>query len=137
MTHWTEKYMRIPFKEGGRSFAGCDCGGLALLVLREEKGVLAADFTEYNAADFRQRLGFARLGKGIDELMREWVVVERPRPFDLCRFRYAGVPCHVGIYIGPCGFLHCERKINTAVTRHNDPHWSANFIEFRRHRELL
>lgn len=137
MKHWTEKYINIPFKEGGRNFEGCDCGGLVLLALKLEKGVLATDFTEYETADFRHMRGYEKLGKGVQELMREWEVVKQPRPFDLCRFHYAGAPCHVGIYVGSEGFLHVERKINTRLTKLNDPHWSANFIEFRRHKELL
>lgn len=37
------RYAEIPYAERGRSFDGCDCYGLAILVLRHEFGVALPD----------------------------------------------------------------------------------------------
>ena len=35
MTAWTDKFMAIPFVDGGRSRAGADCFGLYAIVVRD------------------------------------------------------------------------------------------------------
>lgn len=136
--NWTDKYIGIPFTEGGRDFAGCDCGGLVLLALRLEKGVTALDFNDYGKGAFKTLRGFALLGEGIESLMHEWLPVDVPRAFDLVRFRYGRLPCHVGIYAGSCTFLHVEEAQGVArITDMNDLSWGPRFVDFRRHRELM
>lgn len=139
--HWTDPYINIEFKEGGRDFSGCDCGGLALLVLRREKGILPPDFTDYSPEDFKTRGGHARLGSGVEALMRECtVVVERPQPFDLVRYRHGGYPMHIGIWTGfPLQeVLHIEEAgLFARLIPFADHHWRQNFLEFRRHVALV
>lgn len=138
MTHWTGKYIGIPFVEGGRDFSGCDCGGLVLLALKLEKGVIASDFNNYGKREFKNMCGYAVLGQGIEELMKEWIPVDEPLPFDLVRFRYGRLPCHVGIYAGNGKFLHVEESQGVArITDMNDLSWGPRFVDFRRHRELM
>ena len=43
MPPWTDKYMAVPFKDGGRGWRGADCLGLYLLVLATECRLLIAD----------------------------------------------------------------------------------------------
>lgn len=140
-TYWTDPYIGIPFVEGGRDFSGCDCGGLMLLVLRMEKGIIASDFNAYSSADFRMRGGgYARLSAGVEDLMKEWVAVDRPQPFDLVRYRYGRYPVHVGIWTGFSGqeVLHVEEAGQFArLIAFDDLHWRRNFIEFRRYKDLM
>lgn len=138
MSAWTDKYIGIPFLPGGRSSGGCDCGGLVLLALREEKGILASDFNSYGRTEFRGMGGLTKLGAGIETLMTEWLVVSEPAAFDLVRYRYGRAPCHVGIYARPGKILHVEEKQAFArLMDFTDPVWRPRFIEFRRHRELM
>ncbi len=138
-TNWSDKYLNIPFVRGGRDYAGCDCGGLVLLVYRDELGLFPTDFTAYEAADFRYPQGYRKLAEALEGLMGEWVPVEEPLPFDLVRFRYGRACCHVGLYISQAaGFLHVEEaQAVSRVTPLNDLYWGRNCIEFRRYRELL
>ena len=135
---WTEKYIGLPFVEGGRTLAGCDCGGLVLLVLLVERGIRAADFHAYSRLNFRGK-GFAALADGMESLAaREWHVVTEPRPLDAVRFRYGRYPCHVGIYVDQGMFLHVEESQGAVarLTDLNDLVWRPSFVDFLRHREM-
>lgn len=41
---WTDRYLEIPFRDGGRSFAGADCLGLYALILLHEAATQMPDF---------------------------------------------------------------------------------------------
>lgn len=71
--------------------------------------------------------------------MREWVVVEKPLPFDLVRFRYGRYPSHVGMWAGyRNNFLHVEKNGGVArLAPITDALWGPRFFEFRRHRLLM
>jgi len=86
MLNWTDRYIGIPFKEGGRDFSGCDCAGLVLLALREETGIQALDFTEYERLDFAGMAGYEKLSSLIERAMSEWCEADEPQAFDLARF---------------------------------------------------
>ena len=106
MPSWTDKYISppIPFVPRGRGFSGCDCGGLVLLVLKEEFGVVARDTEmEYEAAHFERMTHAKRavLEEAIGDAMREWCPVGRDevRPGDMAVFAPKGVPSHVGVVV--------------------------------------
>ena len=140
MTHWTDKYIGIPFVAGGRDANGCDCAGLVLLVLKQELGVEAIDFQNYEKAAFRRMEGY----KGLGELMEQaaaaqWTVVDKPKAFDIVRFRYGRYPSHVGLYAGYRDyFLHVEESARFAqLERLSGLSWGPRFIEFRRHQSQM
>lgn len=138
--NWSDKYIGIPFVEGGRDFHGCDCGGLVLLVLRCEKGIIGRDFTAYELEDFKTRRGLMTIGKGIDAVVaEEWEPVSgEPRAFDLLRFNTGKASCHVGIYVGDGRFLHVES--GRGQTAHleclNSLVWGPKLFAVCRHRAL-
>ena len=134
---WSNRYIDVPFKEGGRSLEGCDCGGLVWLIMKQEAGVCITDFQDYGLKEFTSPSGFASLGRGVDSVMDEWLVVDKPKALDLVRFRVGRAPCHVGIYVGQGWFIHSEKEyIFSRLARLNEPAWQRRFIEFRRHRDL-
>ena len=139
MPNWTDRYIGIPFVEVGRDFNGCDCAGLVLLALREETGIQALDFTEYERLDFAGMAGYEKLGGLIERAMSEWRVVDRPQAFDLARFYHGRYPCHVGLWTGyGNAFLHVDRRGTFArLTPSTDLSWGKRFFEFRRHHTLL
>jgi len=138
MRNWTDRYIGIPFIEGGRDFSGCDCAGLVLLALREECGISALDFTEYERLDFAGMAGYGKLGGLIERAMREWCGVDAPKAFDLARFYHGRFPCHVGLWTGHGNtFLHVDKRGTFArLTSMTDLSWGKRFFEFRRHREI-
>ena len=138
--NWSDKYIGIPFLEGGRDFNGCDCGGLVLLVLRCEKGIIGRDFTSYELEDFRSHRGLTLIGKGIDEVVAEdWRPVDgKPHSFDLLRFNTGKASCHVGIYVGDGRFLHVEsgRGQIAHLEYLNSLVWGPKLFAVCRHRAL-
>ena len=137
--HWTDKYIGIPFVEGGREFTGCDCAELVLLALRTECGIQALDFTEYEKLDFVGMPGYERLSELIQQAMIEWREIDIPQAFDLARFYHGRFPCHVGLWAGRGNtFLHVEKHGRFArLTPMTDLAWGKRFFEFRRHNKLM
>lgn len=139
--HWSDKYIGIPFVEGGRDFSGCDCGGLVLLVLREECGIEARDFVDYEVEDFKSLRGLIKIGRGIDEVVSEdWALFGgKLKPFDLLRFRAGKAHCHVGIYVGANSFMHVQDGAGqiALLASLDDLTWGPRLFEQCRHKELL
>lgn len=78
LMQWHEKYIGIPFENGGRSFLGCDCGGLVLLMLKTERGIHAKDMLEvYERQELHTRDGQERLSHMIGDSLSEWVLLPK------------------------------------------------------------
>lgn len=126
------RYVGIPFLDGGRDRAGCDCWGLVRLVLRERAGIEVPTYGEISAAD---------LVRVTDTIRTEadrgpWLEVgcDQVRAFDVCLLR--GRPLHVGIMRDPLHVLHVEAKTAAVIVPLTHPSVSFRIIGFRRHRDL-
>lgn len=145
MPSWSDKYISppIPFVPCGRDFSGCDCGGLVLLVLREEFGIVALDAErEYEAAHFERMTHDKRkvLEQAIDEAMREWVPIEREeaQAGDMATFAPKGVPCHVGVVIVPGRMLHMEQEAGqSSLADIHGLKWGSSFAGYYRHAKMF
>ncbi len=83
-----ERYLGIPYREGGRGWDGCDCWGLVRLILLEERGIALPLFSDVRSTeDFvRMRGMFRRIDRPCD-----WCMVDMRS-----RGRF---PAHVGLYL--------------------------------------
>ena len=138
---WTEKYTNpgVPFLSKGRTMQGCDCAGLVLLVLQQEKNISALDYSNYTTADFSGKSGHEHLASLVDKAMAEWPqATTEPRPFDLVRMRLGQARCHVGIYAGGGYFLHVEEVFGkrARLSRISDTALGYKIFEYRRHKDL-
>jgi len=107
-----------------------------MLVMRQELGIVLTDTeTPYTREQFGNAAGQAVLSSLIEQALGEWPGRPvRPAPFDLCRFRLGGNPCHVGLSIGGGMFLHAvEGAARAHVLSLASPQWARRFVEFRRH----
>lgn len=102
---WWEEYLDIPFAEGGRTRAGCDCWGLARLVWAEQRGVLLPAWDAY--ADLKDRTAIRGL---LDDALGSFRQIDAPAPpaLALALFRSAVSVFHVGVMIDPVRMLHIE-----------------------------
>jgi hypothetical protein len=138
---WSDKYIGIAFKDGGRDFSGCDCGGLALLILREEKGIVALDVNNlYTRRDFMTREGQKNLEKAVAHCLAEWREVpagEFPRPFDLALYRVPSESeCHCGMVVTPRRMIHVEKSHPAHLAEIKPQFGGYTFTRFLRHERL-
>lgn len=97
MSHWTERFVGIPFADLGRDRSGCDCYGLVRLVYREELGISLPDYLGYASAEEHGEI--AALIDGASRLPM-WVPVEgTPVAFDIAVFRRGRLQTHVGLIV--------------------------------------
>lgn len=98
-----EDFVGLPFADHGRG-DGYDCWGLIRAVLLELRGLALPSYGEaYRAASDQAQVAVAIQ----DGLVRDFVRVDRPQPFDLVIFNIGGKPWHVGLVVAPNQFLHC------------------------------
>lgn len=102
------KYMRIPFKEHGRGFDGCDCGGLVWLVYKTELDIELPDWREYySSTRVESSLELSgTISTMLGNLCHEVQPDEEIMPYDVISFDLMGVPIHVGIAVDDRHFLH-------------------------------
>lgn len=100
---WVTPYVGIPFLDGGRDRAGCDCWGLVRLVFAEVLGIELPTYGEISARDL------ARVTRTIRDhsALAPWLpVAGDARPFDVLVM--AGRPQHVGVMVDARHVLHVE-----------------------------
>ncbi len=122
MTNWHEKYLGVPFVDGGRSFAGCDCAGLVILIYKKELDVDINDSTlSYSAGGYHNRASRAALDGLISESLAKWrsVEIKNIQPFDVVRYSIGGARCHCGVYVGQGLVLHVEQRRSASLARIN------------------
>lgn len=131
-TLWAEKYVGLPFVDGGRGWSGVDCWGLVRLIYKTEAKIDLPDYGEISASEL------IRVSRTIerDSKAEPWVeVVDAPKPFDVLVMR--GRPLHVGVMVTRSHVLHVERHTLTVVVPVNHPSVKMRAIAYHRHRALV
>lgn len=137
MTHWTTKYIGIPFADAGSTRDGCNCWGLVCLVLSEQRGIEVPTYGEITARD----LVAAARAMGRDGLKTPWTRVTEPKAFDVA-LMYAMTPTnarvvgHAGIMSSPTDLLHVWRKTDAVNMAIDHPRIRHRIVGFYRHAAL-
>lgn len=134
MTHWSERYLKIPFIDGGRDHRGCDCWGLVRMVLHEQCGILVPSYGDISARDLA-RIGSTMQVGANDE---EWRAVETPREFDFVVMRWFARPSigHVGVMVDTKHVLHTEERSGPVIVSVAHHSISRRIAFLRRHKRL-
>jgi cell wall-associated NlpC family hydrolase len=102
---WWAPYIGIPFVDKGRTWDGCDCYGLARLVLGEQLGIWMPSYTEHYES--------AEVGAGVSAAWTTfeplWTRIEEPRPFAVVLFSFPYGCLHCGVMVDDRQMLHVER----------------------------
>lgn len=129
-------FIGLPFRDHGRERDGCDCWGGVRLVLRELRGIVLPDY----GSGYRETMDCDGIGVSIREgLVRDFVRVDKPQPFDLVIFNLAGKPWHVGLVVGPGRFLHWPQPDDkgndgsSRIAHYTDRIWARRVEGFYRH----
>lgn len=133
MSLWPEKYVGLPFVDGGRNFKGVDCWGLVRLVLQHECNIEVPSYGEISALDLLKVAGVVAAESAVEP----WVQIEKPVTFDVAVMHRRQTPIHVGIMVTPTEVLHIEKACSTVLIPIT--HMSISFrpTKFYRHRALL
>jgi cell wall-associated NlpC family hydrolase len=129
---WTDDYIEIPFLCDGRSRNGVDCGGLVILVYKEQLGI---DLPTYTGTLTDMSIaGLRRAAKAIRAGLEAFTEVETPIPFDLVTFRSGALQAyHVGIVVNRTCMLHITAGINSSVTPFTGLAWKNKVSGFFRY----
>lgn len=131
--------MRIPFKDHGRSFDGCDCGGLVWLIYKEELGI--------NLPDWRSMYSHTTIeySNELEEtvstvLGRNGIPINfsDKKPFDVVSFKIRGADIHVGLVVDKDRFMHIWRGYTTvSIEKFSSLMWRNSITGCYRHRGML
>jgi cell wall-associated NlpC family hydrolase len=133
---WAARYVGIPFADGGRSFAACDCYGLVHLCLRQEFGVELPSYVgAYASANEMEEVSSLLAGRIPADGWRR--ITDRPRPGDGVVLRLRNRPWHVGVMVTETDFVHVfEDQGVSAIERLDSPRWARRVIGIYRHEAL-
>lgn len=134
-----KKYMRIPFKDHGRDFLGCDCGGLVWLVYHNELGI---DLPDWRSLYSCTTLEYSdELSDTVSTMLGEngiAVDFDDREPFDVLSFRIRGADIHVGLVVDREHFLHIWRGTTTvSVEKFSSPMWRNAVTGCYRHSKMM
>lgn len=110
---WTNDYIRIPFKEKGRTRDGCDCWGL-LRIVAADRGVELPEFSngyDKSSDDLHTAVGLHKANP---------VDIGAEQPFDVLMFTNK---LHVGIVVTPGRMLHCHVGTGTVIEDYRNVIW--------------
>lgn len=132
LTGWSAPYVGIPFLDGGRDRAGCDCWGLVRLVYAE---VLGIDLPSYGEIAARDVVAATRQIREASAA-RPWVPVAGPaQPMDVLVM--AGRPLHVGVMLDARRVLHVEAATAAVIVEvERCTHVRARRLSLFRHEAL-
>lgn len=132
---WVEKYVGIPFKDGGQDFDGCDCYQLFRLVYLNEFHIAIPSYAgQYVSAQERAEVSSLIAGHVVEA---PWHSVATPRLGDGVLFRIENHPWHCGLVLSPDEFLHVMESLGTSVIERLSSHrWSRRIVGFYRHEAL-
>jgi hypothetical protein len=133
--NWIEKYVGLPFIDGGRDWSGVDCWGLVRLVLKTECGIEVPSYGEISAHDL---MLVAREVSG--ESSREpWCLISQPEIFDVAVMFKLRAPVHVGIVaaLAPVRLLHIEKATSAVFIIATHPSVAFRSIVYHRHKDLV
>ena len=117
---WTNDFIRVPFKEKGRSRAGADCWGMAGLIYHERRNIILPTLDSYES--IKDRVTMAHI---IENECKNWIHIDKDsgleQEYDIAVFNMVGLPMHVGVVVRPNTMIHCQRKIGTTLEDYRGP----------------
>lgn len=138
MVSWVNKYVGLPFKDGGRDRNGVDCWGLIRLIYQQELRIDLPTYGEISAEDL------ARVAEavGSNYSLEPWHEISESNilPFDVVVMKFYGQKRigHVGIMVHDGRtVLHTERNLDSALVPLNHMTIRHRIVGFRRHAHYM
>ncbi len=125
-----EKFLEVPYKNGGRDMNGLDCYGLILLIYKD-LGIKLFDIDEEYDKDWSW--------KGSDYVKKyyhmNWKRIKDNIQFpDVIAMRNGkGILNHGGVYLGKKRFIHCT-KAGVTVAKTSQKPWKKRIEAYYRYK---
>lgn len=132
MTHWSNQFIGLPYKDLGRSFKGVDCWGVVYLALGL-RGVVVPSY----AGDYASTEERAEISALINQAKPSWHKVTEPEPFDVVTFRRGRLEAHCGIVVKPGLMLHVTEGLSACIEDYRDGYWAQRLTGIWRHTKLM
>lgn len=134
---WAARYIGIPFVDLGRDERGCDCWGLARLILRTEAGIDLPSFEEYDGTGHQDIPRIAALiDAGLQSGIWHEIAPGSEKPLDGILIRKRGLPTHTGIVLVPGLAIHTVYGAGAIALEYGRPLTRHKVIAFYRHNLL-
>lgn len=119
MDAWWNRYIGIPFQSRGRSFNGCDCWGLVVLVYEHELAhpLPSAGHLYLDATSSQQAAAAITQGKALVQAHE----VQHPAPLDVVSFKPR--ESHIGVVVAPGVMIHCLPTIGVVEESYDEQYW--------------
>lgn len=132
MSHWSEKYIHIPYVHGGRTFSGLDCYGLVVLVYRMEFGIAVPDVVIEDGRN--KRLDTIHAFEDAHTGMM-WVSTSNPVDGDIVEIKIGGHPLHCGIVVPGHRMLHIVSGFTAHIERLDSIRWASRITGYFMHKD--
>lgn len=123
---WYNKYIDIPYKDGGRDALGLDCWGLVRLVYKDQFDIELPSLSEqYSTGKDHEQVS--------EVLAREkenWTIQQTAEVGDVIVFKMLGAETHVGVYLGDSKFLHIREGVNSVVESVDSRLWKNRLVGY-------
>ena len=132
MTHWSRRYIGIPYRDRGRHpSTGLDCWGLARVVYLEQLAIILPSYTEEYSSSEESSEVDALIENRCDGVA--WSKVTDPQPFDLLIFRVGRYSTHVGIALDCRQMLHIQGDDQAKIETHTSKKYASRLMGIYRH----
>jgi probable lipoprotein NlpC len=134
-THWSAKYIGLPYHDLGRDMNGCDCWGLVRIAYNLELGIELPAFDGYGSSDDVAAVNGVLAEQLVSDLCLP-VIKGQEREFDVVVFRRGRLDSHVGIVVSPGQMLHIAEKDQARIEGYSEGYWAARLTGIVRHIEM-
>lgn len=145
-TRWAERYVGVPFVDGGRTLAGCDCWGLVRIVLADAAGLELPTYDAISAHDL------IRVARQVGRMAGAgpWstaVPIGQERALDVAVLRVhrtvergfganPRMPAHVGVIVAAGMILHAQAGVCSVIQPLADQEIGRRILGIYRHEAL-
>jgi cell wall-associated NlpC family hydrolase len=134
--HWADRYIKTPFKDGGRDSLGADCWGLVRMVYRNECDI---ELPLHGAISSTELAKIAEQVATDASDANTWLpVIGTPQEYDVCVMQWYGrhIEGHVGVMVDHHRVLHTEAHVGAMIVPVTHPFVSKRIKYFRRHKAI-
>jgi cell wall-associated NlpC family hydrolase len=114
MSHWADKYIGVPFVDGGNGPDGFDCWGLSRYVLAQEFGVQLPAYN-YALEDTPVEERLADRLRVVTENEAQYRALPGPVEGALVLFHTRGRRPHIGVCTDQRNLLHMTKELGAVV----------------------